>query len=132
MKLIMENWRNYVIKEMRDRYLPPGEDPSDPSPEEEAEFDRLRELADENIEDAMSNPKQIVDIGNDGPPFMVYDEGGDQFFIFDSTEQAQLAISNNFEAGDDSGIFYAGDRSHMDQLSEFIIDHIKQKEEYYQ
>ena len=42
MKLIMESWRNYK-NEMRDRYLPPGEDPSDPTPEEEERYSRMED-----------------------------------------------------------------------------------------
>ena len=42
MKLIMESWRKYK-NEMRDRYLPPGEDPSDPTPEQEEEHYRLQD-----------------------------------------------------------------------------------------
>ena len=126
----MENWRKFK-NEMRDRYYAPGEAPGDPSPEEEMEMDRLDQAAEDVTMEAEDNPRQIINISPSsmGGPYLVYDDAGEQFFTFDSDKEAQLAISSNFESGNDLDIFYARDRNHMDNLRELIIQSIKEYEQ---
>ena len=127
MKLIMENWRKFK-NEMRDRYYAPGEAPGDPSLEDEMEMDRLDQAADEIAMEAENNPKQVIDI-TQGGHYLVYDDGGEQYFTFDSAEDADLAIRSNFKDVNNLDIFYVRDRNHMDNMQEFLIKTIKQHEQ---
>lgn len=112
MKLIMERWLNYQ-NEMRDRYLPPGEDPSDPTPDEEREFEELSDKASEFVDDSEGNPNQLVKVSDD--MFIKYDPNGEQFLVYSSLESAEN------EEHDD--LYY---REETENLEDVIIDKLKQ------
>ena len=88
MKLVLENWRNFIntgskkskIVEMRDRYLPPGEDPSDPTPEEEQEYDRVYTSVMNLLDSAEESPGSLQKV--DDSMFVMYDAAGQQFLVF--------------------------------------------------
>lgn len=74
----MENWRRFV--EMRDRYLPPGEDSSDFSPEEEMKYDEIYTKTLGLVDDAMENPNQLQQVANS--LYVLYDDEGEQFLLY--------------------------------------------------
>ena len=87
MKLVLENWRKFIDKdqrskvvEMRDRYLPPGEDPSDPTPEEEQEWDETYTSVMNLLDSAEESPGVLKKI--DASMYIMYDAGGHEFLVF--------------------------------------------------
>ncbi len=65
---------------MRDRYLPPGEDPSDPTPEEEQEYDRVYTSVMNLLDSAEESPGSLQKV--DDSMFVMYDAAGQQFLVF--------------------------------------------------
>tara|TARA_A100001015_G_C15018198_1_gene726588 strand:+ start:437 stop:757 length:321 start_codon:yes stop_codon:yes gene_type:complete len=78
MKLIMESWRKYK-NEMRDRYLPPGEDPSDPTPEEQDQIDRLQDKVTALVDMATSG--ESVTLPNGILTYKDFGDGSGQYFL---------------------------------------------------
>ena len=117
MKLIMENWRSFA-NEMRDRYLPPGEDPNDPTPEEEERFDRLHQEAEDIVYTAIENPGQMQTV--DDSFHFLYDSGGEQFLTFSVDRPSSL--------DDYDEIFYKEDE---DKIVSLILDKLENMAEEY-
>lgn len=113
MKLIMENWRGFVKKEMRDRYLPPGEDSSDPTPDEEREFEELSDKASEIVADSEGSPNELIKVSDN--MFIAYDPSGEQFLVYSSLESAK--------SDEHDDLYY---REETQNLEDVIIDKLKQ------
>ena len=95
MKLLIENWRKFIneglsgpkqskFTEMRDRYLPPGEDPGDPSPEEEQEYDEIYTSVMNLLDSAEESPGSLRKV--DDSMFVMYDPAGQQFLVFNKED----------------------------------------------
>ena len=117
MKLIMESWRSFA-NEMRDRYLPPGEDPNDPSPEEEERFDRLSQDAEDIVYTAIENPGKLQAV--DDSFHFLYDPEGEQFLTFNTSEPASL--------DDYDEIFY---KDEEDKIASLIVSKLEAGESEY-
>ena len=103
MKLIMENWRNYTQSLNRDRYLEPGADPSDPTPEQEDQFDDIYTRVSDMVADAQAMPGEVQKIG---PALhIMYDPEGDQFMTF--TGEAPESVDNYRD------LFYGSEKDEM-------------------
>ncbi len=112
----VKKWSEYLregkekrLSEMRDRYLPPGEDPSDPTEKEEMEYNKVSSRVEEILDSIIDSPGQIKNI--DSTLYAMYDDQGEQFFVFNIN---------------DADIYYKDKR---DYLSDMITDRIIGKED---
>ncbi len=97
--------------EMRDRYLPPGEDPSDPTPQEEQEWDETYTSVMNLLDSAEESPGVLKKI--DASMYIMYDTGGQQFLVFRK---------------EDAEVYYKDKSDHLaDEITDRIVNANRQK-----